>query len=633
MGVFMSSVGRDLHRKAEYHGLTGNLVQTCSPSAIGEQDNSLVLLDPPATVGDTPLLETTANTGAVAEDAAAKTGVNGPTKIDPSLPGMAHPAARGTPGLDTIAETFAGGGSGSNQGQAPTLQSQASGGASQNQTGGGSPPLVQPSGPATSAPGQGDASNSGSGEVDSTGEGKADASRRPSAVPTPVAAVSSNEEAGREQVSAGTDAESSEQGIDRKSIDAPASLSVGSKADSSNGVAVIEPEEAQYGAHKIPGNPPFESDDDDDEQENDVSHPDGFLQAMPEDESGNRVPTLPDGRVRRAEDDDDEQRSESPSSQRDASESSQAAPSSAQAPPLSAALASPPLVPPPAGVAPAPPMQAPKPGAAAGAIDGSLPMAHLSRENSGSVSSAVEGNSIATVAGSSTPGTVSPSGMLPPNMSNSQGTTFTVIGSIEQPALAQAAQGGEKPAAGPGTAFSGSDPGLVSPPTATPVDLQRARSFSPVDRAAEVLKVAALPPIAPAPPCPVAVAPSAVMQPQAHFRGPQDVMTAGNGPGQPMGVGGEAERTPFSSNQGDQELPGLLSGTMGLGGKQTEIMVANLQGPEQEIMRLVMHTHVEGRLQEVDFDFNLEHDHPDQVGVRRSPQAFVLRFRRDVRSS
>lgn len=580
----------------------------------------------------TPLLEATVKAGAVAEDAARKPGVNGPTKIDPSLPGMAHPAARGTPGLDTIAETFVGGGSGSNQGQAPTNQSQASSGASQNQTGGGSPSQAQPSGLATSAPGQGDVNNLGSSEVDGTGGGKADASRRPSIVHTPPAAASSNEEAGREQAPFGTNAESSEQRVDRKSIDASASLSAGSKADGVNGVGVVEPEEGQYGAHKIPGNPPFESDEDDDEQENDVSHPDGFLQTMPTDESGNRVPTLPDGRVRRAEDDDDE-RSESPSSnQRDAPVSSQAAPSSAQAPPLSAALAPPPLVPPPAGVAPAPPMQAPKPGAASSAIDGSLPMAHLSRENSGSVSSAVEGNSIATVAGSSTPGTVSPSGLLPPNM-NGQGTTFTVIGSIEQPALAQAAQGGEKPTAGPVAAFSGSDPGLVSPPTATPVNLQRARSFSPVDRAAEVLKVASLPPIASAPPCPVSMAPSALMQPQAHFRVPPDVMAAGNGPGQSTGVVGEAERTPFSSNQGDQELPGFLSGTVGLGGKQTEIMVANLQGPEQEIMRLVMHTHVEGRLQEVDFDFNLEYDHPDQVGDRPSHQAWSLRLCRDVRSS
>lgn len=571
----------------------------------------MVLLDPPVT--EEPLLDAPAAPVAAA-GGAGRSGANPPAKIDPSLPGVAHPAARGTPGLDTIAETFTTGGSASNQGQAPGPQGQSSGGSAQNQVA-VVPPQGQTSGPAASTTGHSEISSSALRDPDGAGEGKVELARRHS-VATPSMTATSNidsEETGKE-TSVGLDGGSSEHGVDRKFFDASAtSGAAGNRADGSDAVGA-EPEEGQYGAHKkiISANPPFESDEDEDEQEHDISHPEGFLRAMPEDESGMRVLTLPEGRVRRVEDDDEEYPESTSSDQGDASVASQAAPSSAQAPPLSSALASPP-----AGVAPAPPTQAPKPGAVAGAVDGPPPVMEgatlLSRENSGSLSSAVEGNSIVTMAGSSTPGTVSPSGMLPPNMSISQGTTFTVIGGIEQPVLAQAAPAGDKSSAGPVPPYTGCDPGLLSPPVGMPVDLQRARSFSPIDRTVEVLNVAALPPIAPAPPCPVA--PSDFVQPQANFRVPQEVMAAGDGSAQAMGV--EGERTPFSSNQGDQELQGLLSGTMGLGGKQTEIMIANLQGPEQEIMRLVMHTHVEGRLQEVDFDFNLDYDHPEQVRVRR----------------
>ena len=45
----------------------------------------------------------------------------------------------------------------------------------------------------------------------------------------------------------------------------------------------------------------------------------------------------------------------------------------------------------------------------------------------------------------------------------------------------------------------------------------------------------------------------------------------------------------------------------------TQIKYATSQGTERDVMRLVMHTHVEGRLQEVEFDFNLEHDSAVEV--------------------
>lgn len=544
---------------------------------------------------------------AAATGGAGRPGINPPAKIDLSLPGVAHPAWRGTPGLDTIAETLITGGSASNQGQTSGSQGQSSSGSAQHQNPVG-PPQGQTSGPAAYTPGHSEVSNSVSRDPDGSGEGKPEAARRHTIVAPSVTATNSteSEETAAKEASVGVDGGSSEQGTDRKTFDVSTSSGAGNRVDGGDAVGA-EPEEGQYGAHKIPGNPPFESDEDEDEQEHDISHPEGFLRAMPEDESEMRILTLPDGRVRRVEDDEEYAESSS-SAEEDGSVVSQAAPFSAQAPPLSSALASPP-----AGVAPAPPTQAPKPGAVAGAVDGPPSgmgsAILLSRENSGSLSSAVEGTSVATVAGSSTPGTVSPSGVLPPNMSISQGTTFTVIGGIEQPALAQAAPAGDKSAAGAAPAYPSSDPGLVSPPVGVLVDLQHARSFSPVDRTTEMLSVAALPPIASAPPCPVV--PTDFVQSQTKFRVPQEVMTGGDGLAHLAGV--EGGRTPFSSNQGDHELQGLLSGTKGLGVKQTEIMIANLQGPEQEIMRLVMHTHVDRRLQEVDFDFNLDYDHPDQV--------------------
>ncbi len=45
----------------------------------------------------------------------------------------------------------------------------------------------------------------------------------------------------------------------------------------------------------------------------------------------------------------------------------------------------------------------------------------------------------------------------------------------------------------------------------------------------------------------------------------------------------------------------------------THIKYASSQGAEDDVLRLVMHAHMEGRLQEVEFDFHLEHDNDIEV--------------------
>lgn len=240
---------------------------------------------------------------------------------------------------------------------------------------------------------------------------------------------------------------------------------------------------------------------------------------------------------------------------------------------------------------------------------------------------------------------------------------FPTIGGGNDPAAAAVANGDML-----------SDPGVFgSLPVGPAVGLQRARSFSPREHApgAALPSVASMPPVVPPPaipapaapapsvpppaipapvvpapaipapatpmtplmstsavpaptfPAPPAPAPSAgsvqfveKQHPRADGVQPLDVLGVGieDGPAfqPPLPMGGsEGEKQAPS----DQELQDMLSGrTAGSTARcQTEIKIANLQGPEQEIMRLVMHTHIEGRLQEVEFDFNLDHDHPKQV--------------------
>lgn len=78
-------------------------------------------------------------------------------------------------------------------------------------------------------------------------------------------------------------------------------------------------------------------------------------------------------------------------------------------------------------------------------------------------------------------------------------------------------------------------------------------------------------------------------------------------------LGVEAEKTSVLAQPTDQErqdsstVPGFAEEHV------AEVKVANLQGAEQEVVRLVIQAPIEGRLQEVKFEFNLDNDRPKQV--------------------
>ena len=567
-----------------------------------------------------------------------------PAKIDPSLPGVFHPAHRGTPGLDTIDETVTQGAAAASQqaGSAGGVQqATAAAGASQGQASGSS-------GSATGADGQGD-SVGGSGSSVAPGDTDGDGGE-PSRRPSYAAALMSDPVGSEASVGAGNgagvEAGGSEQGGDVKSGDGTATLP--EAASAMKGAPTPAAEEVQQsGGRKIPGNPPYESDEDEDEQENDISHPEGFLRAMPEDESSMRVLELPDGRVQRREEEDEEEEEKAagvaaaaaaataaaatvaaataaaataaaamvassvdgPADNADAAASSLTAPFSAQAPPPSSGAPAPTAAEVAAVAVAAPVSQAPRPPTADPAVFYSAGGRHRP--------------------------TASGSGAISPE------TMFPAVG------------GGNDPAAR-------SDPGMLAVGPA--VGLQRARSFSPLEHAPEapLHSVASMPPMVPptttnsAPVTPLTSPPMtpASTVPAPSFPAPRppagpptgnvqfmekqpprpegaqqpDVLGTGNGPGpalQPPALpagGGEGEKPPVSLQQSDQELQDMLSGrSAGSAARfQTEIKIANLQGPEQEIMRLVMHTHIEGRLQEVEFDFNLDLDHPEQVRCCRN---------------
>lgn len=574
-----------------------------------------------------------------------------PAKIDPSLPGVFHPAHRGTPGLDTIDEAAT---------QGAVVQQAGSGGGQQQATAVAGASQVQASGSSgstTTADGQGD-SVGGSGSSVAPGDTDGDGGE-PSRRPSYAAALMSEPVGSEASVGAGNrtgvEASSSEQGGDAKNVDGTAPLpDVAGATKGAPTPAALDVQQYQSGGRKIPGNPPYESDEDEDEQENDISHPEGFLRAMPEDESSMRVLELPDGRVQRREEEDEEEEEkaagvaaaaaataaaatgaaattagataaagtvapsgDSPLDNADTAASSLTAPSSAQAPPLSSGAPAPTAAEVAAVAVAAPVSQAPRPPTADPAIFYSAGGRHRP--------------------------SASGSGAISPE------TMFPAIG------------GGNDPAAM-------SDPGVVAVGPA--LGLQRARSFSPLEHAPEapLHSAASMPQVVPpttnsapvtpltsppmtpaytvpAPSFPAPRPPSGNVQfvekhpPKLEGVQPPDVLATGNGPGpgpspQPPcltqtlgggggggvgGGGGEGERAPVTI-QSDQKLQDMLSGrTAGSASRfQTEIKIANLQGPEQEIMRLVMHTHVEGRLQEVEFDFNLDHDHPEQVRLHDS---------------
>ncbi|CBJ26117.1 conserved unknown protein [Ectocarpus siliculosus] len=608
-----------------------------------EEDNTLVMLEPLAAEGaGGQIPASTAGVPLVAQGM----DLNVPAKIDPLLPGVLHPAQRGTPGLDTIDETVT-----------PSAHAQ------QQAGGGGAPAAAAASQakvsnffPPTAGPSQGDSGGGGGSSV-APGGGDGDTgtpSRRPSYAAALMSDPTGGEIGGEAGAGAAAAAGSGEQGGDAKPVEGnpPLQGAAGGSAE----VSVLEPEEApQTGGRKIPGNPPFESDDDEDEQENDISHPEGFLRAMPEDESSMRVLQLPDGRVQRREEEDEEEEEKAagvaaaavtaaaavsggtPSDDAETVASVQVAPSSAQTPPLTsgAPVSSPAEVV--AVAAAAPTGQAPRPPTAA-------PAAQAPRPPTAAPTGQAPRPPIAAPAGQAPrPPTADPavfysaggrqrpgSGAVSPEM------MFPTVGGGNDPSAAASANGGLL-----------SDPGFfASLPLGPAVGLQRARSFSPLDHPPEVSlhSVASMPPMVPAPTAPAPTSPltSPPMTPASTVPAPsfpsprpqggslqyaekqapradggaqpQEVTSNANGPGV---ASGEGENPPVSAQQSDQELQDMLSGrAAGSAGRcLTEIKIANLQGSEQEIMRLVMHTHIEGRLQEVEFDFNLDTDHPKQVSA------------------
>lgn len=540
------------------------------------QDNTLVILDPVVVEGAGQPLD-------VATVAEVGLGVEGnpPAKIDPLLPGVPHPAQRGTPGLDTIDESWVNQCAHGGAPQVPVLT------------------IVGSQGHAAPTAVQSDAGKGVVSEADRPGDPLVRVSQGNSAfVSGPVSSETGDigngacffEETG-----------SAEQFRDPKSAEhPPAQPGVGARGDNGD-ASLVEAEEAQYGGHKIPGNPPFESDDDEDEQDNDMSHPEGFLRAMPEDESAMRVLKLPDGRIRRVEDDEEDEASsdeDSPADDFETAPQTLTAPSSDQAPPLSSvptALASPEIVAPPTierpVVAVAPPvLQAPRPPRVG--MDPFLSAGYRSM-----VSAGAEGGLLTKGVSSSGTNTLPPR-VVAPTM-GVHGTAFSSVrGARDQQASAAL------------RAALASDPGLASQPVGPPVPLQRARSFSPSEVILpEELSAADLPPMQLAPTGPAPSFPA----PRPPGVQPADVLGTGNGPGTSLPIGYPGDKPPLTV-QTDQELQELLSGrALGPGQRQAEIKIANLQGPDQEIMRLVMHTQIEGRLQEVEFGFNLDHDHPEQV--------------------
>lgn len=174
-----------------------------------------------------------------------------------------------------------------------------------------------------------------------------------------------------------------------------------------------------------------------------------------------------------------------------------------------------------------------------------------------------------------------------------------------------------------------SDPGFGTPSVGLGVAMQRARSFSPVERGEQNTQTAvaqpSIPsapnipaPSLPAPPPPGTSSGKVGSGSRRVTRQSSDVSGNTNGTG--LGGGerpnvferGERQLTvPQQSDAVDQES--LTTGLVGSGLIPTEIKIANLQGSEKEIMRMVMHAYIDGRMQEVEFDFNLEEEHPDEV--------------------
>lgn len=82
----------------------------------------------------------------------------------------------------------------------------------------------------------------------------------------------------------------------------------------------------------------------------------------------------------------------------------------------------------------------------------------------------------------------------------------------------------------------------------------------------------------------------------------------------------EAEKPSVTAQPADQERQDAA-----VSGPAEEhvagVRVATLQGADQGVVRLAIQAPIEGRLQEVEFDFNLDLDRPRQVRAFRSSRA------------
>lgn len=289
-----------------------------------EEDNTLVILDPLVVDGHAP--DPAAATGAPSTGA----GNSAPAKMDPQLPGVSHPAQRGTPELDTIEEASSTSGSHAAAPQAPISNTAGWLGASADLT------SVTTTALNSASSGQSEIVNSTPGEYSDVVAGDAPTRRRPSYT-APLASDSAGNEVGEIGME-GSGAEAAD-GVEKAGQPVLA-LHQAPFWRTEGGEAATEFDGTQFGAHKIPGNPPYESDEEE-EPDNDGSHSERFLMAMPEDESAMRVLKLPDGRVKRSGDDDDDGVSQDGSADVDADipPPGLKAPSSAQVPPLSSAPA------------------------------------------------------------------------------------------------------------------------------------------------------------------------------------------------------------------------------------------------------------------------------------------------------
>ncbi|CAM9473322.1 unnamed protein product, partial [Laminaria digitata] len=590
-----------------------------------EEDNTLVMLMPLPAEGAGQASDTTP----AAPGVSPGVGVNAPARVDPLLPGVSHPALRGVPGLDTIQEAVAIPGA-----QAGTPKAPAS--TASTPHGPTSTPAFAVAGTATAAGGQGDTGGSPPVEGEALTDGSSRRASYAAALMSDSAGSDIAELGNGSLVGAGAGGEGgkAEHGEDAKVGDGGAFGQGGAKGEGGGGdhPSVVEPEETtQYGGHKIPGNPPFESDDDEDEQENDMMHPEGFLRAMPEDESSMRVLKLPDGRVRRVEDDEDDVEDDvSDDDERSAADDAvepvvapvQTAPSSAQAPPLASG-----------GSAPTAADVAATPAAVATTV------AAASTAVTAAVTAAAPAPAAPALAAPRPPPAVPAPTIQAPRPPVTDPTVFlsagrrrasvpvvavnSSMGMADTAVFARAVSGGMDPATASMVAGLASDPGLAMVGPAVP--LQRARSFSPLEHTQDGLYGGSPPSMTPVTSCPAPSFPAPHPPTAGGYFGEQlgktdgiqqtDGLGSGNGPGLalPAASEGEGFGGQGSGQSLDQELQEVLSGRVGR--FQTEIKVANLQGPEQEIMRLVMHTHMEGRLQEVEFEFNLDHDSPKQVSA------------------